>query len=175
MSPHLSSCLRHEVNISDRAAFVKRLPPPVCALRLRSIHFPDLLKPHRSVLRNPLIAKAFFLNGAIESWGRGTLKILELCRNAGLPEPEYAENSGGIEVRFAKPDLAKSTVSTLNDTQIKILSYLDKHTKVRINELALELHVHRSTIQRNLKDLDHLIEWVGKSRNDPRGYLRKRT
>ncbi len=139
------------------------------------ISFSDLLKPHRSVLRNPLIAKAFFLNGAIESWGRGTLKILELCQNAGLPEPEYAENSGGVEVRFSKPDSAQSTVSRLNETQIKILAYLDKHTKVRINELALELHVHRSTIQRNLKDLDHLIEWVGKSRNDPHGYLRKRT
>jgi ATP-dependent DNA helicase RecG len=40
------------------------------------ISFPDLLKPHRSVLRNPLIAEAFFLNSAIESRGRGTLTRL---------------------------------------------------------------------------------------------------
>lgn len=36
-------------------------------LLLAGISYPDLLIPHRSVLRNPLIAKAFFLNGAIEA------------------------------------------------------------------------------------------------------------
>ncbi|WP_320113215.1 winged helix-turn-helix transcriptional regulator [Draconibacterium orientale] len=35
---------------------------------------------------------------SIDTWGRGTLKIINLCKEAGLPEPEIKELNGGIEV-----------------------------------------------------------------------------
>lgn len=138
------------------------------------ISFPDLLKPHRSVLRNPLIAKAFFLNGAIESWSRGTLKILELCRNAGLPEPEYAENSGGVEVTLRKSEAMAQTPERLTETQQKILQYLDSHDTARVSEIAASLNIPKRTVQWNLNKLGFIVEWVGKSKHDPKGYFRRR-
>jgi ATP-dependent DNA helicase RecG len=49
----------------------------------------DLKKSHASKPRNELIADVFFKAGLIETWGRGTVKIIEECKKAGLPEPEF--------------------------------------------------------------------------------------
>jgi ATP-dependent DNA helicase RecG len=134
----------------------------------------DLIKPHRSVLRNPLIAKAFFLYGAVESWGRGTLKILELCQKAGLPEPVYAENSGGVEVTLRKSEAKAPIPESLTETQQKILQYLETHETGRVSEIAESLSITTRSVQRNLKELDSLVEWIGKSKNDPTGYFRRK-
>jgi ATP-dependent DNA helicase RecG len=58
----------------------------------------DLKKEHPSRPRNPKIAKVCFMAGYIDTWGRGTLKILDACKKAGLPEPEITESKGGIAV-----------------------------------------------------------------------------
>ena len=42
----------------------------------------------------------FYLRGLIERWGRGTQKIVELCVQAGHPEPEFEERAGSVTVRF---------------------------------------------------------------------------
>lgn len=51
----------------------------------------DLKKEHSSRPRNPLLANACFLGGYIDAWGRGTLKIINACKDAGMPEPEIVE------------------------------------------------------------------------------------
>jgi ATP-dependent DNA helicase RecG len=53
---------------------------------------------HVSRPRNPLIADVCFKAGYIDSWGRGTIKIYEACKEAGLPEPEITPLDGGILV-----------------------------------------------------------------------------
>lgn len=58
----------------------------------------DLKVEHNSRPRNPKIAEACFLAGYIDTWGRGTLKIINTCKDAGLPVPEIKEMNGGIEV-----------------------------------------------------------------------------
>lgn len=58
----------------------------------------DLKVEHNSRPRNPKIAEACFLAGYIDAWGRGTLKIINACKEAGLPVPEIKEVNGGIEV-----------------------------------------------------------------------------
>ncbi|MCF7935466.1 MAG: putative DNA binding domain-containing protein [Synergistales bacterium] len=60
----------------------------------------DLKREHSSRLRNPMIAKTFYLRGIIEQWGRGTQKIVQLCVKAGHPEPEFGEQAGSVWVRF---------------------------------------------------------------------------
>ena len=64
----------------------------------------DLKNEHNSRPRNPKIAEACFKAGYIDTWGRGTLKIINSCREAGLPEPEMIEKNGGIEVTLFKSD-----------------------------------------------------------------------
>lgn len=60
----------------------------------------SLFQPHESLPWNPLIARVFFRRGVIESWGRGTLKIVELTDLAGLPRPTIEENGGCVTVCF---------------------------------------------------------------------------
>lgn len=58
----------------------------------------DLKKEHHSRPRNPKIAKVCFMAGYIDTWGRGTLKIMDACKEAGLAEPDIKEINGGIAV-----------------------------------------------------------------------------
>ncbi len=47
-----------------------------------------------------MIAEVFYRRGLVERWGRGTQKIVELCLQAGHPEPEFVEQAGAVGVRF---------------------------------------------------------------------------
>ena len=58
----------------------------------------SLKEHHVSRPRNPLIADVCFKAGFIDSWGRGTIKIFEACKEASLPEPKIASLDGGILV-----------------------------------------------------------------------------
>ncbi len=62
----------------------------------------DLKSDHNSRPRNPVIANACFFAGYIDTWGRGTLKIINSCKEAGLPEPEITEMNGGLNVTLFK-------------------------------------------------------------------------
>jgi ATP-dependent DNA helicase RecG len=62
----------------------------------------SLKRHHISRPRNPLIADVCFKAGYIDSWGRGTLKIYEACKEMGLPEPEIISMDGGILVTVHK-------------------------------------------------------------------------
>ncbi|MBQ6566781.1 MAG: putative DNA binding domain-containing protein [Treponema sp.] len=55
-----------------------------------------LLQKHRSLPHNPDIANTFFRAGFIESWGRGIEKICTLCKEYGIPSPEYTVHSNDI-------------------------------------------------------------------------------
>jgi ATP-dependent DNA helicase RecG len=59
-----------------------------------------LLGKHASIPFNPDVASVFFRAGMIESWGRGIERIMEACREAGLPEPEVSYETSGIWVVF---------------------------------------------------------------------------
>ena len=69
-----------------------------------SLHFgltvDALFAPHESLPWNPLIARVFYLRGIIEQWGRGTIKMMELAINAGLPAPEIEDIGRCVTVRF---------------------------------------------------------------------------
>jgi ATP-dependent DNA helicase RecG len=62
---------------------------------------PDKLsKPHLSVQRNPIIADVFNRTGLIEKWGRGTNRVIAMCREAGLSLPTFEEITGAAVVTF---------------------------------------------------------------------------
>jgi ATP-dependent DNA helicase RecG len=62
---------------------------------------PDMLnRRHPSIQRNPIIADVFHRAGLIEKWGRGTNRVAEMCRAAGIPSPKYEEIGGSVLVTF---------------------------------------------------------------------------
>ena len=73
----------------------------------------DLSINHNSRPRNPIIANACFLAGYIDTWGRGTLKIINSCFENGLSVPTIIEKNGGVEVTlFSTTQLQKGGQTT---------------------------------------------------------------
>jgi ATP-dependent DNA helicase RecG len=110
---------------------------------------------HSSYPRNRNIADVFFRAGYIESWGRGTNKIIDSCIEAGLPEPIIEEDQGGIQVTFLKNIYTEEHLSQLgiNERQIKALLHIKKHGKIS-NATYQEINgVSKATATRDLKGL----------------------
>jgi ATP-dependent DNA helicase RecG len=59
--------------------------------------------PHLSKPTNPLIAEAFHRTGAVEVWGRGTNRVIEMCQQHGAPPPVFEEKQGFVVVTFRAP------------------------------------------------------------------------
>ena len=55
---------------------------------------------HDSKPVNPLIAGAFHRTGAVEVWGRGTNRVIEMCRQHGAAPPVFEETQGFVHVTF---------------------------------------------------------------------------
>ena len=117
----------------------------------------DLKRDHPSKLRNPLIADVFHRRGLIEKWGRGTQRIVELCVQAGHPEPLYAEQSGTFGVKFFSsryiaPQRVESTLST---RQREILQIFATDTELAFRNIRSQLD--EEIAERTLRDdLIHL-------------------
>ncbi len=62
-----------------------------------------LSRQHSSVPRNPIIADVFYRVGLIERWGRGTNRVIEMCRKAGIRPPRFQEIGGTAVVTFRVP------------------------------------------------------------------------
>lgn len=76
----------------------------------------DLKKNHRAHPVNPDIAHVVFLRGFIDKLGRGTLKIIEECRAAGLKDPVWKDTTEGVTLTFSGPkSLPIKKDTTVND------------------------------------------------------------
>lgn len=119
------------------------------------LSFEALKRQHPSRPRNPLIADVCFKGGYIDAWGRGTLKIINSCKEAGLPEPEIKEADGGILVTIFKDIFSEDQLKKLglNERQKKAVQFLKEHKKItnkdyqRINECS------RNTATNDLSEL----------------------
>jgi len=61
---------------------------------------------HASKPRNKLIAQVFYDLEIIERYGSGIQRMLDACASAGLPEPTFAESTGGLVITFRKAKTA---------------------------------------------------------------------
>ena len=110
---------------------------------------------HSSHPRNPLIADVCFKGGYIDSWGRGTLKIINACREAELPEPSITEQFGGMLVeifknRFTPEQLKKAG---FNERQIKAVLYAAENGSITNSQYQKLFGVSRNTASNDLTDL----------------------
>ena len=104
---------------------------------LPGITIDDLYKKdHKSVVRNKLIAQVFYDIGYIEKYGSGTIKIVDLCRQHGLPSPEFKEVFGGFSVIFRKDIYTEEYLRNLglNERQIKSVMYVKEKGKITNKE-----------------------------------------
>jgi ATP-dependent DNA helicase RecG len=95
-----------------------KLPPEVPVEKLKTSHL--------SIPRNTLLAEIFYYAGFIESWGHGTIKIVDNCIEQGLPEPDFTEENGVMTVVFYKDKWNEENLRKLglNERQIKAVTYV---------------------------------------------------
>ncbi|NJE12844.1 helix-turn-helix domain-containing protein [Thermococcus sp. LS2] len=110
---------------------------------------------HPSKLRNPKIAQVFYYAGLIERWGTGTFKIVRLCLQNGLPEPEFSEEAGGFVVLLRKDIYTEDYLRKLglNDRQIKAVLYVKEKGRITNKEYQELFGVSEATATRDLKEL----------------------
>jgi len=117
---------------------------------------PEILrKPHRSNPRNPLIADVCFKGGLIDSWGSGTIRIIETCKQANLPEPELIEQENGFSVTLFKNKLTAALLAKLglNNRQVDALLYFREKGEITSLEYARKYKVTDRTARYDLADL----------------------
>jgi ATP-dependent DNA helicase RecG len=110
---------------------------------------------HPSKPFNPDIANALFRSGYIESWGRGTITMINECVQFGIPKPIYFYDMSGFWVEFRKENLNPEYLITLglNERQIKAIEYVKSKGKIANSDYQAVFKVSRNTASRDLVDL----------------------
>ncbi|MDR2145657.1 MAG: putative DNA binding domain-containing protein [Tannerella sp.] len=110
---------------------------------------------HFSKPRNLLIADVCFKGGLIDSWGRGTLRIIDTCKEAGLPDPELAERDGGFLVTLFKNNLTEEQLRKLglNERQIRAIQYVKEKGKITNSEYQEINSISRQMATKELHNL----------------------
>jgi ATP-dependent DNA helicase RecG len=98
-----------------------------------SLHIDQLYKEgHPSIPRNPLLARILYDAGLIETWGTGTLRIIELFSKRGLPRPRFVEDGNGFIVELFQDPYTLDVLQNkgLSERQIEAVVYTKKNGKI---------------------------------------------
>jgi len=150
---YLDTSASIEVRIYDDELIVSnpgKLMPPLTIEQLK--------EKHSGRQRNPLIATVFYYANLIESWGSGILKMITLCKEQNLPEPEFVERKGGpgeFTVVFHKDIFNEEELRKrgLNERQIKAVMYVKEKGKITNKEYQEISKISERTATRDLFDL----------------------
>lgn len=119
------------------------------------LSYEALKRTHSSMPRNPIIADVCFKAGYIDTWGRGTLKIYNSCKEAELPEPEIQPLDGGVLVTLYKDYLNEEQLKKLglNDRQIKAVEFVKTNGRISNKEYQELNSTSKKTASRDLSEL----------------------
>lgn len=123
---------------------------------LPGITIDDLYKEeHKSVVRNRLVAQVFYDIGYIEKYGSGTIKIIDLCKQQGLPSPKFKEVFGGFSVAFRKDVYTEEYLRNLelSERQIKAVMYVKEKGRITNKEYRELNSVSNKTAYLELSDI----------------------
>lgn len=115
----------------------------------------DLRAAHPSVPNNPLLAESLYLARYIEKAGSGTERMIELCREAGLPEPTFELRAGSFIVTLWRDWLTDGALADLrlNERQQRAVAYVRKHRTLTNSVYQAEFDASKRTASRDLDEL----------------------
>ena len=110
---------------------------------------------HRSLPRNTLLAQVFYYGELLEKWGTGTSRMITLCRNHGIPEPEFSAHPDWFSVTFAKDFYTDENLLALglSDRQLKAVQYVREHGRITNTGYQKVAEVQKRESSRDLKEL----------------------
>ena len=115
----------------------------------------DLRHDHASVPNNPMIAEPLYLARYIERAGSGTQTMIELCREAELPEPTFEQRSGFFVVTIWRDWLTDEVLAEMgvNEQERRLVLLLKGKGKIANKEYQEEFGVSKPTASRHLDEL----------------------
>lgn len=142
-----------------------RLPAPLTPENIK--------QPHGSYPYNLRIAQVLYLSTYLERWGTGVSRMIDLCREQGVPEPEYVADGYIVKIIFRKSsqnntqkdDEASQKTSQkdvmasqkeLGASQKAIIDMVSSNPNITTTEMAESLSIDRRNIQANIKKLQEL-------------------
>lgn len=139
--------------------------------------FPGLVDPSKPLeisrfARNPRIARVCADLRIGQELGEGIKRIFAEMRRVGLTDPVYRQGTGSVRLRLeATPRLPPEVAKRLPKGSQAVLDLLrGVRTPMSTGDIAEALRMSRPTATARLQALRDagLIEWIGKSQNDPR-------
>lgn len=120
---------------------------------------------HPSVPYNPLIAEPLYLARYIERIGSGTQTMIELCQEAGLPEPQFELRNGSFVTTIWRDWLTQEVIARtgLNARQLNAVTYLKLGNIITNTVYQEKFAASKRTATRDLEDMiaKGLIEKTG--------------
>ena len=141
--------------------------------RLPGVVRPDNIRETRFA-RNPRIARALSDLGYGRELGEGVNRMFEEMSRVGLPDPVYIQTSSSVRVTLLADPLARRILERLPRGSERFVEFASRTGQFTTGEAAELLGLSRPTARRHLYDLAEagLIEHIGTSPKDPRGYWR---
>jgi predicted HTH transcriptional regulator len=123
------------------------LPPPLTMEKLRV--------PHASIPHNPLICEPMFLARYAEKAGSGILDMIALCREAGLPEPDFRQEGGQFVQTLWRDWLTEKAMEKLrlNERQRQVVRLVRGKGRITNTGYQDAFGVSKPTATRDLEEL----------------------
>lgn len=119
-----------------------------------------LTQKHPSKPHNPDIANTFFRAGYIESWGRGTIKIINACKAHKIVPPIFSNIPPDFQVELIKYTDKGLTELGLKEELRKIILHIQETGSISNSEVQSVCDVSKATATRYLGELE--AEWIDK-------------
>jgi len=121
-----------------------------------------LSQKHPSKPHNPDIANTFFRIGYIESWGRGTIKMINACKAHKLAPPVFSNIPPDFQVELIKYTDNRLKDSGLKEELRKIILYIQENGSISNSEVQSICNVSKATATRYLGELETVwLEKIG--------------
>lgn len=115
-----------------------------------------LRQDHSSVPSNPLLADPLYQVRYIERLGTGVPMMIEKCREAELPAPDFEQRGGSFVVTLWRDWLTKEALAevSLNQRQREALLMAKSRGRLLVSDFRKLLAISKPTASR---DLEHLV------------------
>jgi len=121
-----------------------------------------LTQKHPSKPFNPDIANTLFRAGYIESWGRGTIKIINACKAHKIAPPIFSNTPPDFQVELIKYSDQSLKANGLKEELRKIVLHVQEFGEVTNSEVQKICDVSKATATRYLNELEEVyLEKIG--------------
>lgn len=177
----LTNCLCHRAmelyrSTPSIAIFSDRIEISNPGKFIEGITVENIKEPHESHPYNPTVANVLFQTTYLESWGRGVGRIMEACKERGLPEPYYYQSNGFVTLVIKRPVQSKigeefgeeNQYQELTERQRIIIRNILSNGACTSKSLAKSLSMTERTVQREMSFLRN-NGYITKEGSDAKG------